>query len=176
MNKSTMSIKRVVRIAIIASMFMGLDATKILAAEKANVIVASGKLDDRFLDDALFHIGEFWMRVAPNTEFRRWLAQGTHRTVVISLMTNPAQFVDARNVRILVGTLMNETASNPTPMTTDVVGRLPEGNSPLVHILFLRDELSGRLSAVTFETSDRDTAAKFAPYDGTNIGIVIAIL
>jgi hypothetical protein len=52
---------------------------------------------------------------------------------------------------------------------------LPAGNSPVVHVLFLRDELSGSLGAVTFETADLETATKFDPYDNTHINIVIAI-
>ena len=170
-----MSIKCFARIAVVASLLVGLGATRTAAAKDGYVILASGELDDRFLADSLFHIGEFWMKVTPNTEFHRWLSQGIHRNVVISLTTNPAQFADARNRRILIGTQMHEIASNPTPMTNDVFGRLPEGDSPLVHILFLKDELSGSLGAVTFETSDRATAAKFAPYDSTTIGIVIQI-
>jgi hypothetical protein len=171
-----MSINGLVRTALLASMLVGLGATRPSAAGKPGVIVASGELDDRFLADSLFHIGEFWMKVAPDTEFHRWLSRGMHREVVISLLADPAAFVDAgSNVRMLVGTLIHSTAPNPTPMTTDVVGRLPSGNAPLVHVLLLQDNLTGSLGAVTFQTSDYETAVKFAPYDGTIIGIVITL-
>ena len=170
-----MSIKRLARCAVIVSMFIGLGAARILAAEDAEVIVASGTLDDQFLADALFHIGEFWMRVPPDTVFHRWLSQGIGRKVVIMLTTNPARFADAKNVRILSGTLMHTTAPNPDPVTSNVIGRLPSGNVPVVHVLFLKDELTGSLGAVTFETADLVTAAKFHAYDDAQINIVIEI-
>lgn len=170
-----MSIKWLARIAVIASVFIGLGATGTLAAEDAEVVVASGTLGGGSLADALFNIGEFWMRVAPDTEFHRWLSQGINRKVVIMLTTNPARFGDAKNVRILGGTLMHETAPNPTPATIDVIGRLPTGNLSIVHILFLKDELTGSLGPITFQTADFETAAKFDAYDDTYINVVIAI-
>lgn len=169
------SIKWLARIAVIAPVFIGLGATRTSAAKDTEVVVASGTLGGHVLAGALFHIGEFWMRVTPDTEFHRWLAQGIDRKVVVMLTTNPDRFGDARNVRILSGTLMHGTAPNPTPATTDVIGRLPAGNLPLVHILFLKDELSGSLGPITFETADFDTATKFDPYDDTHTNIVIKI-
>ena len=76
---------------------------------------------------------------------------------------------------ILSGTLMHETAPSPTPAITDVVGRLPAGNLSVVHVLFLEDELTKSIGAVTFETADADTVAKFDVYDDTPINIVIKI-
>lgn len=157
-------------------MFIGLGGIRTLAAEDAEVIVASGTLGGRFLADALFHIGEFWMRVPPDTQFHRWLSQGINRKVVIMLTTDPARFGDATNVRILSGMLIRGTAPNPTPATIDVIGRLPAGNLPVVHILFLKDGLTGSLGPITFETADFETAMRFGAYDDTHISIVIEIM
>ena len=82
---------------------------------------------------------------------------------------------DGKSVRILSGRLIHGTAPNPTPVTSNVVGNLPEGNSSVVHILFLKDDLTGTLGAVTFETADLDTARKFDAYDGARVNIVIKI-
>ena len=47
---------------------------------------------------------------------------------------------------------------------------------PVVHTLFLKDELTGSLGAVTFQTTDLATAAKFDSYDNDNdVSIVIQI-
>ena len=116
-------------------------------------MVASGELDGQFLADSLFHVGN----------------------VVIRLTTDPARFADARDERMLAGTLIDETAPNPTPMTTNVTGRLPEGNMPMIHILFLKDERSGSLGTVTFQTADYETAGKFSAHGGTNVGIIIKL-
>lgn len=171
-----MSIRWLPRIAVIASMCIGLGATRTAPADEAEVVIASGTLDGHFLADALFHIGEFWMRVSPDTEFHRWLSQGIHRKVVIMLTANPARFGDATNVRILSGTLMHGTAPNPTPAAIDVIGRLPAGNLSIVHILFLKDGLTGSLGPITFETADFETAMRFGAYDDTHISIVIEIM
>ena len=170
-----MSIKWFARIAVIASMFIGFGATRTVAAGDTDVIVASGKLDGQFLANSLFHIGEFWMRVPSGTVFNRWLSDAVNRKVVIMLATNPAQLEDAKTVQILSGTLVHETAPNPTPANIDVVGRLPTGNLSVVHELFLKDELTGSFGAVTFETADFDTVAKFDAYDNAPITIVIKI-
>jgi hypothetical protein len=164
-----------VRVIFLSSMLIGFGAGSALAADRADVIVVSGTLSGQFLADALFHVGEFWMRVASNTEFHRWLSHGIDHKVVITLITDPTPLEDVTNVRILSGTLVHETAPNPTPLTTSVVGRLPEGNASVVHILFLKDETTGTLGAVTFETADLDTARKFEAYDGTRVNIVIKI-
>jgi hypothetical protein len=169
------STKSLARIAVIALMLISLGATGALAAEDAGVIVASGTLDGRFLAKSLFHIGEFWIRVPPDTEFNRWLSQGIDRKVVIRLMTDPARFADVKNVRILSGTLMHGTAPDSTPNTEDGIGRLPTGDSPVVHLLFLKNELTGGFNAITFETADLETAMRFDAYDNAPINIVIEI-
>jgi hypothetical protein len=61
------------------------------------------------------------------------------------------------------------------PSTTNVIGRLPEGDSSFVHVLFLKDEITGSLGAVTFETADRITADNLDEYANTHINIVIVI-
>lgn len=170
-----MSIKWLARIAVIVSIFIGLGATRTLAADDADVIVASGTLDGWLFAPTLFHIGEFWMRVPAHTEFNRWLSQGIHREVVIRIVTDPARFADVKNVRILSGKLMHVTAPDPTPATEDPVGRLPIGNLAFVHELFLENELTGGFSAISFETADFETALKFHAHDDTQINIVIEI-
>ena len=171
-----MSARQLARIAVIVSMCILLGTTRTAPADDADVVVASGTLEGNFLAEALFHIGEFWMRVPPDTEFHRWLSQGIRRKVAIMLTANPARFGDATNVRILSGTLMHGTAPNPTPANIDVIGRLPKGNLGMVHILFLKDELTGSLGPITFETSDFETAMKFDACNGTHVNIVIKIM
>ena len=171
----TRSMKQLARTTVAVLILLGLGGARIAATKDAEVIVAAGTLDDRFLADSLFHIGEFWMKVPGDTEFNRWLSQGINRKVVIRLMTNPARFADDKNVRILSGTLMHSTAPDPTPVMTDVVGRLPNGNTPVVHVLYLKDEVTGSLGPITFETADLVTARKFDAYDSTPISIVIEI-
>jgi hypothetical protein len=168
------SIKWVARFVVMASVFISLGAIRAGAAE-GDVIVASGTLDDRFLASGLFHIGEFWMRVPSHTEFHRWLSQGIHRTVVIGIVTDATRSGDVKNVRLLSGTLIHQSAPNPTANMVDRVGRLPRGDLSMVHMLFLKDELTGTFSAITFETADAATALKFDAYDDAHINIVIEI-
>jgi len=52
-----MSIGSFVRVAVIASMCIGLDASVSIADGDAEAVVASGTLDGEFLSSALFHIG-----------------------------------------------------------------------------------------------------------------------
>jgi hypothetical protein len=169
-----MSIVWFARMGIIASMLAGA-GTVGTRARQTETIVASGQLGGQVLDSALFRIDEFWMRVPPDTEFNRWLSEGLNRTVVITLNTDVSRFGDSPNVRILGGTLIHVTAPNPTAVSNDVTGRLPSGNLQAVHVLFLKDELTGSLGPITFETADFETAAKFSVYDGDHINIVIRI-
>ena len=172
MSRST---RRLAFSVVIAALLAGASATVAQAAGQGEVIIASGTLEGRLFAGSLFHIGEFWIRVTAKTEFNRWLSEGLKHNVVVLLTTNPDRFGDQKNVRILTGTLQHETAPNPTSVTIDVVGRLPEGNSAFVHELFLKDELSGSIGAVTFETADRVVVSEFDVYDGQHISIVIAI-
>jgi len=97
-------VSRLGRIAVIASMCIGAGAARLHAAPGADAIVASGTLDGRFLAGSLFHIAEFWMRVAKGTEFHRWLSQGLDHHVVIRLAPDTARSGDEKNVRVLSGT------------------------------------------------------------------------
>ena len=164
----------VARIAVVVSIVVGLGATGAVAASTA-VSVVSGTLKIEVLDDPIFHIDDLWMRVPSDTEFHRWLSEGLDQRVDVQVTTDPAGFADQPHMRILTGTLIHQTAPAPTAVTTDVMGKLPRGDSPMVHILFLQDPLSGSLGPITFQTTDRDMAAKFVPYDGRRIGIVIRI-
>lgn len=159
---------------VIVTSIIGLGATTVAAAD-ADVVVASGTLRGQFLAEALFHIDEFWISVPADTEFNRWLSRGLGHTVVVRLMTDPSRFADVKDVRVLGGTLMHGLAPVATPNTVDAVGRVPAGDSPVVHILFLRNDLTGSFSPVTFQTADLVTAAKFDAYDDAPINIVIQI-
>lgn len=171
------TICRLARTIVVAALLVALGPTAFAADKAADGVVASGKLDGRFLARSLFHIDEFWMRVASGTEFHRWLSTGLGRPVVIRLAAGTARLGDERSVRILSGKLVHETAPKPTPTDVDVVGRLPEGDSGFVHVYFVTDDLAGSttLGAVTFESADSATVAKFAAFDGLRVNIVIEI-
>ena len=129
-------------------------------ARRADITVASGKLEHHFLTNDLFHIDKLWIEAASDSLFHRWLSQGINDTVAIILTTDPDQFGDRPNVRIMSGTLVHELA----PSTT-----------PIVHVLFLRDEATGTVGSVVFETADPVLAQKFDAYDDQEVSIVIAI-
>ena len=166
---------RLVRSVLLAVLFVGIGAAGGAAAQQQETIVASGKLESRFLAGSLFHIDEFWIRVTAGTEFNRWLSQGLKHNAVVLLTGNPERFADQKDVRILTGLLHHETAPKPTPVTTDVVGRLPQGDSGLVHVLFVQDEQTGILSTVMLETADRFVVSQFEKFEGARVSIVIAI-
>jgi hypothetical protein len=168
-----MSVRWLGGIALIVSMLVGPGVPGTLAAQGTDVIVTSGTLDS--FNDTLFHVDEFWIRVPPRTEFNRWLSRGVRHRVVILLTADPEKFGDVEHVRILSGTLIHNIAPAPTPMTEDVVGRLPEGDMGFVHVLFLKNELTGTFNPITFETKDREEATKFENYNGKPINIVIQL-
>jgi len=170
-----MFLTRLASMALTASLLTCPAAKPAAAAGPVEVVVASGTMNGRFLARALFHIGEFWMQVPPNTEFNRWLSQGLDRNVVIMLSNDTSRFSDVVNVRILSGTLVRNISAAVTPATEDVMGRLPEGDMAYVHELFLKDEPTGILGAVTFETADRLTASKFEDYVGKPVNVIIRI-
>jgi len=147
--------------ALMAVMLVGLVCAGVSVAEPpVDDIVASGSLAHHRLTNDLFHIGDLWMRVSPDTVFHRWLSQGIDHTVTILLTTNPTRFADAKKTRILTGTLMDDTAPNATPV---------------IHILFIEDERTHRASPITFETTDRLIASKFDDYDDAEVSIVIQL-
>ena len=84
---------------------------------------------------------------------------------------------DEPNARVLSGTLSHQMAPKPTSIDSDVVGRLPRGDSGFVHEYFVSDAIAGAvtLSPVTFETADSATVAKFSPFEGGRVTIVIEI-
>jgi hypothetical protein len=145
------------------------------AAELPDVILAAGKLAHHRVSNELFQVDELWIRVAEDTEFHRWLSQGINREVTVSITTQTAQRTDQAGTRILTGKLVHLTAPNPTPTTVDVVGQLPPGNLPMVHIVFVRDEALGTLGAVTLQTSDGATVSRLQGFDDADVSIVIAI-
>jgi hypothetical protein len=169
----------VIQLGVMAVLVSGpVAGSALLGADApADAVVASGRLDGRFLAASLFHIDEFWMQVARGTDFHRWLSQGLGRQVVIRLTADATRVDDEKRMRILTGMLVHETAPRPTSITANVVGRLPDGDSGFVHVFFVTDEIagSGTLSAVTFETADLATVAKFAAYEGGRVNIIIEI-
>ena len=175
MTPSSPAVRRFAQMLAVAVMALSLGATRASASPDADVLVASGTLDDHYLDRDLFHIGEFWMQVPSKTQFHRWLLDGMNRRVDILITTDPKRFSDEKNVRILDGTLMHQTAPKPTASSVDVKGALPDGNLAVVHVLFLKDETTGTFGPITFETSDFATASKFDAYDDRHIAIIIKI-
>lgn len=149
------------RALLLVVLGLGVGAAQPTAGD-ADVIVVSGKLAHHRLTDELFHIGDLWMQVVPDTQFHRWLSQGIDRHVVVTLTATPATFADRDRdtARILRGALMHGTSPN---------------TSPIVHIIFLKDELSGSVGAVTFETNDPVIAKKFDAFDDGEVGIIIEI-
>ncbi len=129
-------------------------------ARNTDVTVASGKLEHHFLTNDLFHIDKLWMEVKSDTEFHRWLSQGINGKVSIVVTTNPEKFGDRPNVRILTGKLIHQLAPSLTP---------------IVHMMFLYDEVLEALGAVTFETDDPVTARKFDGFDDKVVSIVIEL-
>ena len=147
------------RALLLVALYGGVCAAHAPAAH-ADVTVASGKLEHHFMTNDLFHIDELWMQVESDTVFHRWLSQGINDHVAITLTTDPGRFGDRPSVKILTGKMMRG---------------VDPGTSPIVHMIFLRDELTGSLGAVTFETDDPVTALKFDGFDDTEVSIVIEI-
>jgi hypothetical protein len=131
------------------------------APDDKEVAVATGTLVHHELTDDLFHIDNLWMKVKPGTAFHRWMMQGVDRTAFVIVTTNPERFLDADNVRILPGRLMHNTT--------------PDEDGPPMHLLFLKDELTGSLGAVTFQTDDPAIVKKVEPFCDTRISVIIGI-
>jgi hypothetical protein len=129
-------------------------------ASRTSVAVVRGKLVHHRFTNALFHIDDLWMQVAAGTAFHRWLLQGVGRVAAIAVTADPDDLEDQPNVRILTGRLNHQTAPNL---------------DPVVHILFLRDDDTGSLGAVTFETEHRIIADAFDACGDVKIGVVIRI-
>ena len=147
--------------ALAAAIFIGLVCSGApVAGQQAEDIVASDALVHHRLTNDLFHVGDLWIRVPPDTVFHRWLSQGIDRPVAVILTTNPTRFADAKNTRVLTGTLMDDTAPNATPV---------------IHILFIEDMQTHQASPITFETTDRVIASKFDDYDDAEVSIVIQL-
>ena len=83
------SMRQLTTISVLMSMFAITGPTRTFGAGPTEVILASGKLEGRFLAGSLFHIDEFWIRVSTDTEFNRWLSEGLKHNVVVLLTTNP---------------------------------------------------------------------------------------
>ena len=150
------------RALLICLLVTGASAFAPSVAQNVDVTVVSGQLERLRFAAELFHIEDLWMQVAADTQFHRWLSQGVDRQIVVTLTADPDTFGDRDRdaARILRGTLMHGTA----PST-----------SPIVHTIFLQDELTGSLGAVTFQTDDPVIARKFDSFDDGEVGIIIEI-
>jgi hypothetical protein len=148
------------RRAACAAMLTLIIAAMPAARKNGDVTVASGKLVHHALTDDLFHIDRLWMRVPSDTEFHRWLSQGINRKVEIVLTYNPRPFDDVAGVRVLTGTMTHNTAPSA---------------KPVVHILFLRDEATGSLGPITFQTTDDRLARKFDDFDSGDVSLVMRL-
>ena len=144
-------------------------------ASAADVVVATGELEHFALSNELFHINNLWIRVAEGTEFHRWLSQGIGHNVAIVLTTNTTRSTDEKDTRILTGTLIHNTAPNPTSNAVNVTGRLPPGDLETVHVFFLKDEVTDTFGAVTLETTDAVTMLRFQGYDDAIVSIVLKV-
>jgi hypothetical protein len=112
------------------------------------------------LTNDLFHIDDLWFRVEPDTAFHRWLSQGVGNQAAITLTDEPGRFADVANVRILTGRLAHQTVPSA---------------SPVLHVLFLRDEVTESLGAVTFEAEDPVIAATFDLWAGVEVSVIVEI-
>jgi mono/diheme cytochrome c family protein len=127
---------------------------------QSEIQIASGPIEHHVLTGDVFRIEKIWMRVAPNTQYHRWLSSGTGSRSTLVLTSDPRRFGDRHNVRILTGRLICNTA--PSEM-------------PIVHEFFLTDDATGAFSPVTFETEDGATAAKFEQWNNAVVSLVIEI-
>jgi hypothetical protein len=123
-------------------------------------VIASGTLEHHALTNDLFRIDDFWMRVTPDTEFHRWLSQGVDHHASITLTTAPERYRDAKDVRILTGTLIHNTAIDAMVVA---------------HILYVQDPETRALSPITFETVVSSTARKWDEFDNGEVSVVIKV-
>lgn len=151
---------RIGRIAIVLLALQNPSTAQQAFGQPYDLTLASGTLTHHVLTNDLFHVASLWMRVRPETEFHRWLSQGIDRQVTVILTTNADRFEDVENVRILRGPLICETAPDATR---------------IVHIVFVRDELTGSPGPITFETGDSIVARAFDAYEDADVSIVIQI-
>ncbi len=129
--------------------------------DSAAIRVVSGRLVHYRLSDELFHIDDLWLRVAPGTEFHRWLSAARNKRVTILLATGTDRFAEASSGRILIGELVHGTA--------------PQDGAGLVHVLVLRDHTSNTLGPITFQTDDLGIARKFDVHAGEMVSILVSV-
>lgn len=127
---------------------------------QTEVVIASGTLVHHALTDDLFHIGTLWIRGTPGTEYYRWLSAGTGHQATLTLAVDPSRFADARNTRILPGTLRHNEAPSAWP---------------IVHVLFFTDDETGAISPLTVETNDEAAARLFGRRDNVVSSLVVQI-
>jgi hypothetical protein len=129
-------------------------------ALQSEVRMADGRLVRDVMTKVSFHVGALWMQVAPDTVFHKWLASGAGKRATIVLTTDTSRMTDAKNARLLTGTLVHCTAP---------------GKTPVIHTFMVKDHVLGVLGQVTFQTTDNALAAKFAAHDGANFSLVLSI-
>lgn len=129
--------------------------------EARDVPVACGRLAQDRSPDNLFHVGELWLHAPRGSVMDRWLSQAANGQVAVTLTSHPDVYGDQSNVKILTGTLQHNTA--PYGLAT-------------IHIVFMRDEVTGTLGPITFETTAFGVASQFDRYTGKDVSIVVRVL
>jgi hypothetical protein len=129
--------------------------------EARDVPVACGRLAQDRSHVNLFHVGELWLHAPTGSIMNRWLLQAADAQVAVTLTSRPDTYGDSPDVKILTGTLQHNTA--PRGLAT-------------IHIVFMRDEVTGTIGPVTFETTTFGVASRFDRYTGKNVSIVIRVL
>jgi hypothetical protein len=130
-----------------------------------DVTVISGKLARPVFTHGLFRIGPLWFQVpSSNAPFHEWLLQARGRQAAVTLTTNGERFADAKNTQIVSGTPVHETVPSV---------------SPIVHLMFLRDTVTGS-AAVTFQTTDVLVGSRLETYMGdshvaSRVSVIIQI-
>ena len=127
---------------------------------QTDAVIVAGPLVHHRLANALFQIGELWMRAEPGTVFHRWMLSGAGRHATISVTTQPDRYADVPHVRIITGRLIHQTAPSA---------------SPVIHSLFVQGQETGRLGALTFQTTDKVIADAFDAWTDAEVSIVIRI-
>jgi len=123
-------------------------------------VVADGTLVHHIATNALFHIGDLWMRVNTGTLLHRWLESGSGNRAAIALTTEPGRYADLPNIRIFTGRLIHQ---------------IDPSESPLVHVFLLQDDAMGAIGPIMFQTKDRMVMGLFDAWCEMTVSIVIEV-
>jgi len=145
-------------VALAVQVFVDL---KTPTCEARDLPLACGRLVQDHRTDNLFHVGELWLHAPRGSVFHRWLLQAADGQVTVTLTSRPDAYGDDPNVKIVTGTLQHNTA----PAGTETI-----------HIVFMRDDVTGVLGPVTLETTAFSVASRVDRFTGQPVSIVIRIL